>query len=307
MMTSCKDCVFAKYRDNVQYGCEFARLERFQLHGGIKLTQSKYVTGKDARQRDWPDANRIGYWDIAEYAIQGEESVALINPKVDHTKLDQIVKHYYIINRFCTRCRDITWAEKFAGQDIKQVAINENKLRLTTVLVVDKDSYDLKPFITSVVKQKIPVNQIIILNCLGIKSALKMSEVMGSLSEEFNIPEYNIISTIEQKRWKDASAELLVKDRIRNIYFSIFFGENEMPDNFTVCLDNALNERLERFLYLTSDCGATFSTQMFNMLNGFGESIVYEQKMTGFEEKMERIVENTGQHFLMRKLSEFIL
>lgn len=43
--TSCQDCIFAKWSDNVQTGCELQRLERFDINGGRSVVTDE-KTGK---------------------------------------------------------------------------------------------------------------------------------------------------------------------------------------------------------------------------------------------------------------------
>lgn len=64
IVTDCKNCVFAKFENGNQYGCELARLERFSKYGGItkveKESGSHFIINRfcnTCRNLDW--ANNI--------------------------------------------------------------------------------------------------------------------------------------------------------------------------------------------------------------------------------------------------------
>lgn len=310
MLTSCKDCVFAKYRDNVQYGCEFARLERFQMNGGITLCESKYVTGKDARERNWPQADSIGYWDIAEYAVEnGNENkpLGVLSPKIHPLGLDKDNKKYYLIHRFCTRCRNQEWAKNLSEDEAKEKAIAESKIKLCVVGALDEFRLEwLQEFVKSISTQELPVNEVIILNCLGIKCAGSISEAMEQLSAQYNIETYKIVSVISSQTLKTATNELLGENKIQSPWLSLFRLPYAIPENFAKQIDIALNERLEQFVYLKGNQGMTITTGLFNILSGYKEIELFDNKMSDLEEKVKVIAKENDQNYLVKDLSEIV-
>ena len=205
MQTSCRNCVFAKYKlgkmegsnidwnesvtkNDIQYGCELSRLERFDINGGIKRVFSDIIWGHEAKLLNAPEADKFADGESLLYEF--EESLDEIRGthadwpvrfiKVAETKdFEEKRKYYYNIQRFCITCRDKNsdWAKQIPQDKWLETVLEDIKLRHTIVVYYHTNNSieQLDEFIQSCLSQTLLPEELLILNSAGIQTQVEIS------------------------------------------------------------------------------------------------------------------------------------
>lgn len=212
--TSCRDCVFAQYREKTQTGCELGRI--------------------DAYRALEPDSVIECYDDNQEF--------------------------YVVDGRYCSafRHKDSDWA-KHPQSAVERVRL-ELRIHLTVVAIVDSLN-GLDVFLESLLKQTPLPAQVVFCNRGKVKNSELMSKVReitgNQLTWWVNNPAKNVPVD-------DLSCVSYCKQKMHCNYFTVFNTSSPIPDNFSECLNNSLNEKMERWSVLKPNQAGQGLTVQFN-------------------------------------------
>ncbi len=268
--TICRDCVFAKYLDNKQYGCELGRIERFASNGG-----SPYLTNN-----------------------KGLDKSVTMDENDDRT--------FYHISRFCTTARNSEWAEKISQDKWIETVTEEVKLKHTIVGIVAKGVglQHIEAFIESCLKQLLKPTQVIIVNADGIATYFHISNMLSTL-DGTGITYKNILA-LEATEYSHCVDTL--RNQVVGSYFSVFQIPHTVPETFTKDLNVALNERLDRFVMLEGEQGFTIQTKLFDNLDG-NKPKVLDEDLPEFRTIQDKVkyLTNDDNKYLIKKLEEVVV
>lgn len=247
--TVCKNCVFAEKWGNHQTGCEFARIERFAMHGGVKQIKerwdkiSKLVEDGSILMEDVSLSEYNEDYGLARYSNGKFEGLVA---QLTQTPEYELESTYYEIPRYCDKCRDSKWADAKVkeGKNLKLEAIAESKLNVTALvkLVEGHTLEELKATLDSVKAQSYPAHEVIVLS--SAKNNIIRSEVVDLL-KSYDFPYYVYMTHF------DNNCELALLDsyqKAKGKWIVECSSGNQIAKNVLDNINEALSNRLERIV-----------------------------------------------------------
>lgn len=247
--TSCKECVFAKREDNKQVGCEFNRLEKFAVNGGVhdvteeimsikEIVEKGYCAFEDFFQEEYDKG-------FAVVRVKDGKFGGLLSNVTD-IKPDFTTTHHCEIPRYCDRCRNGEWKERNGGksiEELKEVVNKEVEFKITVVVNIGpSDAWNqFEKCCESIAKQTFKVTELMVIDN---GSSFDRGKVIDYL-RNYNIDHYRYIKPLIQNK------DLGVVEAYRNgkgKWIIEIQNCNEINGYLCEELNLALNFRLERMI-----------------------------------------------------------
>lgn len=239
--TSCKECVFAEKWGNHQTGCEFARLERFKMHGGLVQVTERWEKISDLVEKGQIKENvelDPDKWVLVQYK---DKKYHGFSPPFEDAPLFEEESIYYEMPRYCDKCRNEEWADNHKGKNIKEQAQEETKLKVSCVIVMNENTTfeELQKSVTSIEAQSFKANEIILLN---LNSPIQ-KDAIATLLKNTDIAHYRYIKPLIKS---DEFGLLECYRQARGKWIIQLCGGESLSTNQIDDINNMLNERLER-------------------------------------------------------------
>lgn len=257
--TICKNCTFAEKWGNHQTGCEFARIERFAMHGGVKQIKERWV-----KISELVDNGLILMEDVSLSEYNEDYGLARYNngkfeglvAQLTKTPEFELESTYYEIPRYCNKCRDSKWADAKVkqGKNLKLEAIEESKLKVTVLVKIreGKSIDDLKATLDSIKAQSYEAHEVIVLT--GAKNLIKRLDAIDLL-KSYDFPYYVYMAHF------DNDCELALLDsyqKAKGKWIVECEAGHTVPADTLNNINEAISNRLERIIlwYMTPNIKA---------------------------------------------------
>lgn len=311
---SCRDCVFATYKDNKQDGCRLGRIELFVRQG---TCVEEFYDVDPA----WDEEAVVADWKIScDKAIAANEEVpANPIPPQDPSGL----RFYHLRGRICmaNRHRESPWTKQTQPDQWASKVKEEMQLRLVVLVPIsDNDTVDeIVATAESLERQNLPPRAIhFLLNTSKIKS----SDLISKLRKLGPALVWNVRTIVERtKKGERVSTGRCIDVVVNPLkpheanYYAVFYPGFKVPNTFISELNSALNERLERFIMLRLATpyiwepaqGLVVQTKAHQMVSGnreaehdteYGKTI----KVTSVEEKLALMVVTDNCEYLIKEV-----
>ncbi len=312
---SCNNCLFAKIERNRQIGCDFNRLQQYAKTTDVTYIEKRYES-VNVLSNLYPELfenslslKRSNQYVLAEY--RDGELFCLLGDYVDEVNPLHEASYAVIDDRYCNlyRHKYSDWAKSTSGI-LNQMCLARQEVdtRVSAMIYFDKTHSvgQLRATINSCLEQLMPVAQIIVLNN---QSDIAVSEVLKQMMADHpTIPWTN-----SRSLWDSADIGLcfddaLGQETIQGNYFFLVNAGTNVDDELLETLDESLNDKLERWVCLTSGDMLVAQTKVAKLLDGFQEikPTDHDQFIYGLENKIRWFADKTGQSHFVKELSDVV-
>lgn len=169
-------------------------------------------------------------------------------------------KEFFVIRgRICAACRNQNnkWCKKHKPEDYANAVRKDISLRMLVIVPVLDNKHTIEDIMTTVKSidaQKLPATEVIV----ALNDDLKAAPVLQAMKEaKCN---WTVKRVVEKDKDGNRLAlgcvvDMCVEFSKESTYYSVFSPGAVIHDNFISSLDEALNDRLERFVMLTPQSG----------------------------------------------------
>lgn len=211
-----------------------------------------------------------------------------------------------IINFACPFWRPQGWLERFRTEDETSppddatlVAAARKEVTLAADIVVYCDyntTFDsLAKTITSIESMQLGPRRLYVAN----NGMVKPTEMFKWAVDNINMP-WRVENVFTEETDKIRATDT-VSDKCPNIFISLFKAGFEVPTDFLACIDKALYDNLDRFVYLSpiDDInGLTVMRQLYNTLRG--------SKYGPIQEQVEELCQQQQCPLMMRPVTTIV-
>ncbi len=301
----CENCIFIDEINNEQFGCKFDRIKRLrELGQSLTYVQKNYILGADLKQEDAPHLN-LKNTTLKALVTYHDGEIYDVGPFEDLPDMTNEVSYYMINGRYCNyyRNKNSDWAEKYKGEDSQKVVKQENQVKVSVILYVDKTTqlFEIQDALKSIETQTLCPVEVIVLNN---KSPFDISAELNKLT--INCTWRNV-----KTLWDDAVMETLFDDNMHHIkgtYFVLAHKPLIFPSNLIEKLETSLNVNLDQWLCVVGENLTISQSKVTRMLSGFCpiKPAEHNSYLYGLADKIKFFAQLENKTNMVRKLEDMI-
>jgi len=203
-------------------------------------------------------------------------------------------KEFFVIDRFCNRCRNQDWADEQKGDNYKDIVTEESRLQIDIFIYIDKSNTveDIEASLTNFDELfLLPSTIILVNNNDGIKS----EDLLVLIKKQKHDFKWRIERIIELDCSKLRAIDLSMK-RCKSTYYSVVDAGDIISQSFCQGINRLLNDELFQFSMITNGKEynkSVIQTQLHKILAG--------NKKRSIIEKIEELAEEQNAHNMIIK------
>ena len=256
--TTCQYCIWAEGISGTQTGCKFGRIKKFKERGiNVKLNYD------------------------------------LLDVDTDDTGLGTGLKSYYTIERFCNRCRDQEWSNRYDHPYDKCIEQSQVQFDIIVPIVHDVDILDIQRIFGNLLREDAKINNV----HLVFSEDVVIKPYLIALNEYFDG-----VSAVYYTQTRETDKSLLINhalSKCTGMYYLIIDVDNhkELPTLWMDMVENWVNTELYPLIMVKSNVedgynGLLVHCRAHNIFGGNSKKSI--------DEKIEAIVEERNiEHSIM--------
>lgn len=206
------------------------------------------------------------------------------------------ISYNSIPGRICVYNRNQTWADHFNNEGLIAVVRKEVRPQIGFIIISDGDLVGLQLTMTSILEMSQKPKFV----CVAFTHTIKPTIALNILAKYFSKIPYRVELILEEGASHERVVDICFK-KFDGQYFASFESGQFIPPNFIAKIDEALNDRLERFLLLKPIHG----------IHGMVAQRIVTKQIGGFSDdtlmnKLERVANQQKCLHLIKNVQEIV-